>query len=51
MFELPDPLAVGAVYGLAVMKGGNAAGGEALADHILSPAGRAVLDRYGFPAP
>ncbi|UEM19134.1 molybdate ABC transporter substrate-binding protein [Skermanella mucosa] len=48
---VPEPLAVGAVYGLAVITGGDTARGTALADHILSPAGQAVLERYGFSKP
>lgn len=48
---IPDQLAVGTVYGLVVLKKGNAAKGNALADHILSEAGQAVLERYGFTTP
>ena len=48
---IPESLAVGAVYGLAVLKRGNAAKGNALAEHILSEAGQSVLERYGFFPP
>ncbi|MCW2243777.1 molybdate ABC transporter substrate-binding protein [Azospirillum canadense] len=48
---IPESLAVGALYGLIVLKKGNAARGNALADHILSEAGQAVLERYGFTKP
>lgn len=48
---VPEPLAVGAVYGLVVLKGSDAAKGPALVEHILSPAGQAVLERYGFAKP
>jgi ABC-type molybdate transport system substrate-binding protein len=45
--SVPPALAVGADYGLTVMKG-SPEGAWRLAMHILSPAGQAVLDRYGF---
>jgi len=47
---LPDGLAVGAEYGLTVLKSEPAreAAAERLALYILSPAGQAVLARYGF---
>lgn len=48
---IPESLAVGAVYGLVVLKKGNAARGNALADHILSEVGQAVLERYGLTKP
>jgi ABC-type molybdate transport system, periplasmic component len=48
---IPDALAVGATYGLAVLKKGDIAKGNGLAEHILSPAGQMVLERYGFVKP
>ena len=44
---VPPALAVGADYGLTVMNGAPE-GAWRLAMHILSPAGQAVLARYGF---
>lgn len=46
---VPAELAVGADYGLTVMKGAPEAAWR-LALQILSPAGQAVLARYGFDA-
>jgi molybdate transport system substrate-binding protein len=46
---VPAELAVGADYGLIVLDGAPA-GAWRLALHILSPAGQAVLARYGFDA-
>lgn len=48
---VPAELAVGAEYGLTVIKAADMARGEAFADYILSPAGQAVLHRYGFARP
>jgi molybdenum ABC transporter molybdate-binding protein len=44
---LPDALAVGADYGLAVMKGAPA-GARAFAQFVLSPSGQEILMRHGF---
>ncbi len=44
---VPEALAVGADYGLTVLDGAPEAAWR-LALHILSPAGQAVLARYGF---
>jgi molybdate transport system substrate-binding protein len=44
---LPPALAVGADYGLTVIKGAPDAA-EQFAEYILSPAGQAVLTDYGF---
>lgn len=45
--DLPEPLAVGANYGLTVLRGaGDAA--ERFAAFVLSPDGRKVLARHGF---
>lgn len=49
--QLPEALEVSAEYGLTVLKGGHVAQGEQLADFILSPAGQAILQQYGFAAP
>ncbi|MBB3267224.1 ABC-type molybdate transport system substrate-binding protein [Azospirillum sp. OGB3] len=48
---VPAELAVGAEYGLTVVKVADAARGEAFAEYILAPAGQAVLERYGFAKP
>ncbi|SEA35371.1 molybdate ABC transporter substrate-binding protein [Rubrimonas cliftonensis] len=45
--QIPPALSVGADYGLTVMRGAPEAAWR-LALHILSPAGQAVLARYGF---
>lgn len=45
--ELPAELAASAQYGLTILNGADPGTG-ALADYILSPAGQAVLARYGF---
>lgn len=47
---LPEPLAVGADYGLTVMNGAPEAAWH-LAAFILSPEGQARLASYGFAAP
>ncbi|HMK78242.1 MAG TPA: molybdate ABC transporter substrate-binding protein [Xanthobacteraceae bacterium] len=44
---LPAELAVGADYGLTVVRGA-APGGQQLADFILSPAGQEIMVRFGF---
>ena len=48
---LPAPLAVGADYGLTVLKGGHAERAGRLVSFILSPEGQAILTRHGFAAP
>lgn len=47
---LPPELAVGADYGLLVLKDANSAT-TALAEFILSPEGQAILTGYGFQPP
>lgn len=47
IIALPDDLAVGADYGLAVMSGSPPAA-EQFADFIVSPDGEAILAAYGF---
>jgi molybdate transport system substrate-binding protein len=47
IIELPRALAVGADYGLTVIKGAPAAA-EQFAKFILSPAGQRILISYGF---
>mgnify|MGYP000845578380 CR=1 FL=1 len=49
--RLPESLAVGANYGLTVLKSGDEEAGRKFADFILSPAGQAILQKYGFAAP
>lgn len=51
IIAIPDGLAVGATYGLVVLKKGDVAKGSGLAEHILSEAGQMVLERYGFVKP
>lgn len=48
---LPAAMAVGADYGLAVLNGTGRARAEALAQSILSPAGKAILEHHGFAVP
>ncbi|WP_428696351.1 molybdate ABC transporter substrate-binding protein [Stappia sp.] len=48
--QVPEPLAVGADYGLTVMNGASP-DAFALALHILSPKGQAILVYHGFDAP
>ncbi|MGD9952133.1 MAG: molybdate ABC transporter substrate-binding protein [Burkholderiales bacterium] len=45
--QVPEALAVGADYGLTVIKGARPQAGR-LADFILAPAGQAILARFGF---
>ena len=45
--EVPKPLAVGADYGLTVIKGARAQA-ERFAQFILSPVGQDILARHGF---
>ena len=47
--QVPPPLAVGADYGLAILKNARA-GTEELARFILSPEGQAILEKHGFAA-
>ncbi len=49
MVSIPEALAVGADYGLTVMKGARTDAGF-LALYILSPAGQQILARHGFTA-
>ncbi len=48
---VPAELAVGAEYGLTVIKAADTARGAAFAEYILSPAGQSLLERYGFARP
>jgi molybdate transport system substrate-binding protein len=48
--QLPDPLAVGADYGMTVMTDATPAAYR-FAMFILSPAGQATLAKHGFSAP
>jgi molybdenum ABC transporter molybdate-binding protein len=50
IIALPEELAVGAEYGLVVMKGASDTG-RAFARFLLSSDGRAILSRHGFAAP
>jgi len=44
---IPEPLAVGADYGLTVVKGATA-DAQRFADFILSAAGQTILVKHGF---
>jgi ABC-type molybdate transport system substrate-binding protein len=48
--DLPPALAVGADYGLVVLRGAGEAA-HLLALHILSPEGQRILARHGFNSP
>lgn len=48
--RLPQPLAVGADYGITVVNGAGPAAYR-LAMFILAPAGQAILGKHGFTAP
>lgn len=50
VIEVPPELAVGADYGLTVMRGASPMGGE-FALFVLSPEGQRILARNGFDAP
>ena len=45
--QVPDALAVGADYGLAVIKGARPEA-ERLAQYVVSAPGQAILSKYGF---
>lgn len=49
--ELPPELAVGAEYGLTVLRAANAQAAVPFVLYILSPEGQAILARHGFDAP
>lgn len=48
--ELPEPVAVGAEYGLTVLSSASTQAHD-LVRFVLSPKGQAVLSRHGFTAP
>ena len=48
---VPDRLQMLATYPIAVARGANRAGGESFVAYVLSPAGAAVLARWGFLPP
>ena len=50
LVRLPEDLAVGATYGIAVRRDAGAQA-HAFADHVLSPAGRDALAWFGFAPP
>lgn len=50
VIEAPPTLQVGAEYGLVVLKGAPPLAAE-LAQFILGPSGRAILERHGFGVP
>ncbi|GGN20027.1 ABC transporter substrate-binding protein [Shewanella putrefaciens] len=50
IIDLPTSLAVGADYGLLILKESNASAAP-LAEFILSAKGQAILSRYGFQPP
>ena len=49
--DLPPELAVGAEYGLTVLRAADPGTALPLAMYVLSPDGQAILARYGFDAP
>lgn len=49
--ELPPELAVGADYGLTVLRTANTQAALPFVLYILSAEGQAILARYGFDAP
>jgi ABC-type molybdate transport system substrate-binding protein len=48
--QIPPPLAVGAVYGLVVMRGARP-GAQGFASFVLSPEAQRILASHGFDAP
>jgi molybdate transport system substrate-binding protein len=49
VIPIPDDVNVIARYPVAVVKGAaNEAGARAFADYLVSPAGQAILERWGF---
>lgn len=50
MIAVPEPLAVGAEYGLTIVKGARPEA-ERFANYVRSPMGRAILVRHGFGLP
>jgi ABC-type molybdate transport system substrate-binding protein len=50
LVRLPERLAVGATYGIAVRRDACAQA-HAFVDHVLSPAGRDALAWFGFAPP
>jgi len=51
LVELPPELAVGAEYGLTVLRAANAQAAVLFVLYVLSPDGQAILARHGFDAP
>ncbi|MBI2756280.1 MAG: molybdate ABC transporter substrate-binding protein [Chloroflexi bacterium] len=51
VIQIPDGLQVSSAYPLAPTRGSNPVGGQAFAAYVLSPAGQAVLQRWGFLPP
>lgn len=51
VIELPPALATGAIYGLTILKGADAANAATLAMFILSAEGQSILARNGFSPP
>ena len=51
LVELPPELAVGADYGLTVLRAANAQAAVPFVLYILSAEGQAILAHYGFDAP
>ena len=49
VLDIPDPFNVIAKYPIAMVKGAaNADGAKAFIDYVLSPAGQATLQKWGF---
>jgi len=49
VIQLPEPLAVGAEYGMTVMNGASEAAGR-FAKFVLSGPAQAILTKHGFAA-
>ncbi|AWU95501.1 molybdate ABC transporter substrate-binding protein [Azospirillum ramasamyi] len=48
---VPEPLSVGAEYGIAAVGRGDAARGQAFVDYVLGPDAQSILSRHGFQSP
>ncbi|PWC57040.1 molybdate ABC transporter substrate-binding protein [Azospirillum sp. TSH7] len=48
---VPEPLSVGAEYGITLMTRDDATRGRGFVDFVLSPPGQTILQRHGFQPP
>jgi molybdate transport system substrate-binding protein len=51
IIQVPDPLQTLATYPIAVAKGNNSPGGEAVVSYVLGSDGQATLAKWGFLPP